>query len=130
MENINHMEMMSPDIMPSSNQRLKERQVKDGFQKIETPEVVFLSNTKKKQIVLLISGEAKLDTMTGGPVRRLIFWLAARTPWPGMGPAKATTEPSQLGTPALRIIWGLGCGLCMGDRGRFLSLFISSMGTV
>lgn len=35
---------------------------------------------KKKD--LLVSGDAIVDTMTGGPVRRLNFWLATREPWP------------------------------------------------
>ena len=72
-----------------------------------------------------------LDMMTGGPVRRLVFCMGAwEPPWPCMGPDTATIEQSELGPPVLRIICGLGCGLCMGDGGRFRSLFISSMGTV
>ena len=31
---------------------------------------------------LLVSGDCIVDTMTGGPVRRLSFWLATRAPWP------------------------------------------------
>lgn len=52
---------------------------------------------------LLVSGEAIVDTMTGGPVRRVSFWLTTKVPWPCTGTPTGTRALSDVGTPPLRI---------------------------
>ncbi len=52
---------------------------------------------------LLVSGEAIVDTMTGGPVRRLSFWLATRALWLWPGAPIGMRALSGAGPPALRI---------------------------
>ncbi len=79
---------------------------------------------------LLVSGDAIVETITGGPVRLLSFWLARLTFWPGTAPPKGTRALSEY-TPALRIACGLTWGLGMGDIiAKLRSLFINSIGTV
>lgn len=57
----------------------------------------------KKEKDLLVSGDAIVDTMTGGPVRRLSFWLTARALWPWPGAPIGTRALSPAGPPPLRI---------------------------
>lgn len=57
---------------------------------------------RRRKKDLLVSGDAIEDTMTGGPVRRLSFWLATRAPWPWPG-APIGTRALSAGPPPLRI---------------------------